>query len=97
MAQPVNVRTKPLQEFLPRPHSRPRRPQRFFHGGRVRRKKFDTIILDDVLLDASEPLLALLEARRLLKPGGRLLILLSVVTREPQEVRQLLAAPSAAV
>lgn len=37
--------------------------------------EFDTIILDDVLGDADEPLLAICEARRLLKPGGRLLLL----------------------
>ena len=37
--------------------------------------EFDTIVLDDVLGDADEPILALCEARRLLKPGGRLLIL----------------------
>jgi len=37
--------------------------------------EFDTVILDDVLGDADEPILALCEARRLLKPGGRLLIL----------------------
>jgi len=37
--------------------------------------EFDTVILDDVLGDADEPVLALCEAGRLLKPGGRLLIL----------------------
>jgi len=37
--------------------------------------EFDTVILDDVLGDADEPVLALCEARRLLRPGGRLLIL----------------------
>jgi ArsR family transcriptional regulator len=39
--------------------------------------EFDTIILDDVLGEADEPILALCEARRLLKPGGRLLLLAS--------------------
>ncbi len=58
--------------------------------------EFDTIILDDVLLDADEPLLALLEARRLLKPGGRLLILLSIASRQPAEVKQALAEWNAA-
>ena len=37
--------------------------------------EFDTVILDDVLGDADEPVLALCEAGRLLKPAGRLLIL----------------------
>jgi ubiquinone/menaquinone biosynthesis C-methylase UbiE len=40
--------------------------------------EFDTIILDDVLADAGEPLAALRESRRLLKGGGRLLFLSSV-------------------
>jgi len=39
---------------------------------------FDTVILDDVLGDADEPLLAICEARRLLKPGGRLLLLAAI-------------------
>ncbi len=37
--------------------------------------EFDTVILDDVLGDADEPLLAVCEAKRLLRPGGRLLLL----------------------
>jgi len=37
--------------------------------------EFDTIILDDVLGDAERPMTAISEARRLLKPGGRLLVL----------------------
>jgi ArsR family transcriptional regulator len=37
--------------------------------------EFDTAILDDVLSDAEQPLAALHEAHRLLKPGGRLFIL----------------------
>ncbi len=36
---------------------------------------FDTIILDDVLNESAEPQQALLEARRLLRPGGRILLL----------------------
>jgi ArsR family transcriptional regulator len=40
--------------------------------------EFDTIILDDVLSGASGPERALSEARRLLKPGGRILLLASV-------------------
>lgn len=34
--------------------------------------EFDTVILDDVLGDADEPVLAIVEAKRLLKPSGRL-------------------------
>ena len=37
--------------------------------------EFDTVILDDVLGDAARPMVALTEARRILKPGGRLLLL----------------------
>ena len=37
--------------------------------------EFDTVILDDVLGTADRPLVAIIEARRLLKPGGRLLLL----------------------
>ena len=40
--------------------------------------EFDTIILDDVLADAGEPLAALREARRLLQDGGRMLFLSSI-------------------
>jgi ArsR family transcriptional regulator len=41
--------------------------------------EFDSVILDDVLNDAERPTDALLEARRLLHPGGRLLILAATV------------------
>ncbi len=37
--------------------------------------EFDTVILDDVLGDATRPMVALAEARRILRPGGRLLLL----------------------
>lgn len=37
--------------------------------------EFDTVILDDVLGAAEQPMTAIREARRLLKPGGRLLLL----------------------
>jgi len=37
--------------------------------------EFDTIILDDVLADADQPVAAVEEARRLLKTGGRILFL----------------------
>ena len=44
--------------------------------------RFDTIILDDVLGDADEPLLAMCEASRLLKASGRLLLLSAVENRD---------------
>jgi len=37
--------------------------------------EFDTVILDDVLDDAERPMVAIAEARRILKPAGRLLLL----------------------
>ena len=37
--------------------------------------EFDTVVLDDVLGGAKKPMTAISEARRLLKPGGRLLVL----------------------
>ena len=37
--------------------------------------EFDTVILDDVLGTAERPMTAINEARRLLKPGGRLFLL----------------------
>lgn len=40
--------------------------------------EFDTVILDDVLVDAEDPTAALSEARRLLRHGGRLLLLAQV-------------------
>lgn len=40
--------------------------------------EFDTVILDDVLNAAEDPLAAVIEARRLLGPGGRLFLLSSV-------------------
>lgn len=41
-------------------------------------EEFDTVILDDVLGDASEPVAVLQEAQRLLSPGGRIFLLASV-------------------
>jgi ArsR family transcriptional regulator len=41
-------------------------------------QEFDTVILDDVLASAADPAAAVREARRLLQPGGRLLLLSSV-------------------
>ena len=53
--------------------------------------EFNTIIIDDVLADASRPVQALEEARRLLRPGGRLFILESVLTRPVSEIQSSLA------
>jgi ArsR family transcriptional regulator len=54
-------------------------------------QEFNTIIIDDVLADARDPVRALAEARRLLRPGGRLFILESVVARSPSEIQARLA------
>ena len=37
--------------------------------------EFDTVVLDDVLGNAAQPVAAIREARRVLKPGGRMLLL----------------------
>jgi ArsR family transcriptional regulator len=58
-------------------------------------QEFNTIIIDDVLADARDPVRALIEARRLLRPGGRLFILESVVTRRPADLQAKLAEWSA--
>lgn len=50
--------------------------------------EFDTIILDDVLTGADRPERALGEARRLLKAGGRILMLSSVGDNETADMRQ---------
>lgn len=53
--------------------------------------EFDTVILDDVL-DASErPVDAIVEAKRLLRPGGRILVLSSVGDRKVADIGKLLA------
>ena len=49
-------------------------------------KSFDTIILDDVLSDAQRPADALREARRLLRTGGRMLMLATVGTHSVPEL-----------
>ena len=56
---------------------------------------FDTIILDDVIAEAKHPGRVLSEARRVLKPKGRLIILLAVGERSPVELQSQLAAWSA--
>jgi ArsR family transcriptional regulator len=58
--------------------------------------EFNTIIIDDVLADAHSPVIALKEARRLLKPGGRLFVLESVLDRSASELQKSLAKWSAA-
>ena len=58
--------------------------------------EFDTIILDDVLANAEHPVRALNEARRLLKPGGRVMLLLTVDSRTTDELKKSLAKWSAA-
>lgn len=58
--------------------------------------EFNTIILDDVVADAVEPVRALIESRRLLKPGGRLFILQAVTDRNAASIQRSLADWSAA-
>ena len=58
--------------------------------------EFDTIILDDVLANAEHPVRALHESRRLLKPGGRVMLLLTVDSRTTDELKKSLAKWSAA-
>ncbi len=54
--------------------------------------EFDTVILDDVLASAERPETALSEARRVLKPSGRLLILSAARETEQRDVAAELAA-----
>ena len=51
-------------------------------------REFDTIILDDVLSDADRPTDAIEEAQRLLKDGGRLLLLSAVDDRNANDTRE---------
>ena len=57
---------------------------------------FDTVILDDVLSDARQPTEALQEARRLLRAGGRLLLLASIGAHSPSQLKEKFAAWAAA-
>jgi len=57
--------------------------------------EFNTIILDDVLAEAKDPVGALVESRRLLKPGGRLFILQATSEVTAVRIQQSLAEWSA--
>jgi ArsR family transcriptional regulator len=57
--------------------------------------EFDTIIMDDVLGLATSPVIALTEAARLLRTGGRLFILMTLAKESGDETRQKIAAWSA--
>lgn len=57
---------------------------------------FDTIVLDDVLTDAEHPVQVLREARRLLRPAGRLLLLLEIADQDAADLRSQMADWSAA-
>jgi SAM-dependent methyltransferase len=54
--------------------------------------EFDTIILDEVLGSSEDPAAVLREARRLLRPGGRLLLLATCSDANAAELRQKFAA-----
>lgn len=58
--------------------------------------EFDTIVMDDVLGHADRPVPALAEARRVLKPGGRLLLLGAVNGGPAAELQSEFAKWSAA-
>jgi SAM-dependent methyltransferase len=58
--------------------------------------EFDTIILDDVVTDAKEPVRALLEAKRLLRTRGRLLILQSIIDQPVANIEKRIAEDCAA-
>ena len=54
--------------------------------------EFDTVLLDEVLVSSEQPVAVLNEARRLLRPGGRLLLLATCDGGNAAELRQLFAA-----
>ena len=58
--------------------------------------EFDTVILDDVLVDASRPAEAIEEARRLLRPGGRILFLAAASNRSADQLKTDFASWAAA-
>jgi len=53
--------------------------------------EFDTVILDDVLGDAKDPTAVLLEAKRLVKAGGRVLLLVAVHSVDISKLREQFA------
>ncbi len=58
--------------------------------------EFNTIVLDDVLTDATDPVRALVESKRLLKPGGRLFILQAISEETAASIQRSLAKWSSA-
>ena len=54
--------------------------------------EFDTVILDDTLGTADEPILAICEARRLLKPTGRIILLTTVHDGDSARLETLFAS-----
>lgn len=59
-------------------------------------REFDTVILDDVLGNAQRPTGALLEAKRLTRDGGRLVILQRLASVRADEMQRALAGWSSA-
>jgi len=53
--------------------------------------EFDTVILDDVLSDAERPMVAIAEARRILKTGGRMLLLSKTDDRDTAQFSKQIA------
>jgi ArsR family transcriptional regulator len=53
--------------------------------------EFDTVILDDVIGNAEHPMTAIAEARRILKRGGRLLLLVQPDERDTRALEKKLA------
>jgi len=53
--------------------------------------EFDTVILDDVLSGAERPMVAIAEARRVLKPAGRLLLLSQADERDTAQFERQMA------
>ncbi len=54
--------------------------------------EFDTVLLDDVLTTATQPMAAINEARRILKPGGRLLLLVQAGKADLDTLQEQLLA-----
>ncbi|HEX9852133.1 MAG TPA: metalloregulator ArsR/SmtB family transcription factor [Woeseiaceae bacterium] len=59
------------------------------------RAQFDTVILDDVLGDATKPVAVLKEAARMLRANGRLLILMTLASEFTRDLRDRIAGWSA--